>query len=155
MKNTVLLTTLAISIVAGSALSAGNEHKHGRHGPHLNFDAVDTNNDGKLTKEEMTAHMDARFDEADTDNDGLVSVDELRAQMKKRMEAKLDKRVAHVMDRHDENEDGLLNRDEMKPNRMGHMLKHADEDGDGTISREEFESMKDRRGKWHGKKKDG
>jgi len=153
MKNSVLLTTLALSIIAGSALMAGNGQQNGRH--HFKFDEVDTNSDGKVTQDEMIAHMQARFITADTNNDDLVSEDELRAHMENEMRKKIDRRVARMMNHHDGNDDGMLNMDEMKPKRMGKMIKHMDTDGDGAISKSEFQAMKGKHGKRHMFKDDG
>ena len=153
MKNSVLLTTLAACIVAGTTLAQGEEYRRAGPGSHFQFDEVDANSDGKITKAEILAHMEARFDKADANADGQVSEAELRSHIESEMAARIDKRVSHMMARHDENGDGQLNKNEMKPHRLGKMLKHADADGDGAISRAEFDAMKDKRGK-HRKHKD-
>ena len=153
MKNTVLLTTLALSIVAGSAVMAENGQQRG--GQHFKFEEVDANSDGKLTQDEMIAHMQARFSASDANNDGQVSEDELRAHMESEMRKKIDRRVSRMMLHHDDNEDGMLNMDEMKPKRMGKMMKRMDADGDGAISKAEFEAMKGKHGKRQMFKDDG
>lgn len=153
MKNTVLITTLALSIAAGAAYAAGSEKHRGGHGPRINFEEVDTNNDGKLTQAELTAHAEMRFDQTDTDKNGMISENELRARIAAHMAERTDRRVQQMMDRHDANSDGQLSQDEMKPKHAGKMMKRADTDGDGAISKDEFEAMKDKRGK-HRKTKD-
>jgi Ca2+-binding EF-hand superfamily protein len=147
MKNTVLMTTLALSIAAGTAYAAGSEKHRGGHGPRINFEEVDTNKDGKLTESELMAHAKTRFDQADADKDGMISEDELRARIAAEMAERTERRVQHIMERHDANSDGQLSQDEMKPQYAGKMMKRADTDGDGAISKDEFEAFKDRRGK--------
>lgn len=146
MKNTVLLTTLSLTIIAGATLSTASEGHGPGKGPHFSFEEMDANNDGKLTGNEMSAFMASHFADADTNGDGFVNADELRAHMQERMAMSLDKRVAHMMERRDTNGDGQLSADEMQPRRMGKMMKHADSDGDGAISRDEFDAMKSMRG---------
>ena len=43
---------------------------------------ADTNKDGKITKEEWTAHHDAMFSHMDANKDGVISKDELKPKMK-------------------------------------------------------------------------
>lgn len=144
MKNSVLMTTLAVSIAAGS-IAAGYERGADGHGPRHSFETLDINNDGRITPQEMGAHMDARFDKADLNGDGLVSADELRTRMQKRDTERMDRRISKMMQRHDANGDGLLNKDEMKSKRLNRMMKFVDENGDGSISKSEFENMQQKR----------
>lgn len=155
MRNSVLFTTLALSIVAGGAFAAGNGSGPGKHRPQHSFEELDANGDGKITQDEMAAHMQARFAERDANGDGQLSEDELRSFMQDKANKKIEKRISHMMKRHDANDDGQLAMEEMKDGRMGKMMKRADADGDGSISKEEFEAMKEMRGKHRGKKKDG
>ena len=46
------------------------------------FKALDTNGDGKLTKDEVPSQIKARFEDADANHDGEVSKEELIALMK-------------------------------------------------------------------------
>ena len=142
MKNTFLLTTLSLSIVAGAALSAGSGHGADRHGPRPTFEELDANGDGALTKTEMEAHVAQRFNAADTDGNGQIDKAELRARLQDHAAKKIDKRVEHILERRDANGDGQLSRDEMKPGRMAGLMSRADKDGDGALSRAEFEAMK-------------
>lgn len=153
MKNTVIMTTLAVTIIAGAAFAAGSEKSHRGHGPRLNFEEVDANKDGKLSKDELAAHAEARFNQTDTNNDGLVSEAELRARIAQRMEDRADRKVSRMMKHHDANDDGQLSQDEMKPKHADKMMKRVDTDGDGAISKAEFDAMQDKHGK-HRKNKD-
>lgn len=51
--------------------------EHGRHGPRK----LDTNKDGKISREEAAQHphLAQNFDQLDTNKDGALSKDELRA----------------------------------------------------------------------------
>lgn len=155
MRNSVLLTTLALSIACGSALAAGDGSGPGKHRSHHSFEELDANGDGKITQDEIAAHMQARFAQRDSDGDGQLSAEELRSFMQERANRKIEKRISHMMKKHDANGDGQLAMDEMKEGRMGKMMNRVDADGDGTISKEEFEAMREMRGKHRGKKKDG
>jgi Ca2+-binding EF-hand superfamily protein len=80
------------------------------------FDAVDTNKDGKLEVAEMDAHREAmhgqmrahgeeRWKAADTDGDAAISRDEAKVAMP---------RLAADFDKVDANGDGKVTRDEMR-----------------------------------------
>src|SRR5690348_4645322 len=43
------------------------------------FEAMDTNKDGKISKEEFNAHKDAMFRKMDTNGDGYISKEEMMA----------------------------------------------------------------------------
>ncbi|QGX98927.1 calcium-binding protein [Roseovarius faecimaris] len=155
MQHSVLLTTLAISIAAGGALSAGDGTGPGKHRPQHSFEELDANSDGMITQAEMEAHMQARFSRQDANGDGLLSEDEMRSFMQEKANKRIEKRISHMMKRHDANGDGQLAMDEMKDGRMGMMMSRVDTDGDGAISKEEFESMQMMRGKHRGMNNDG
>lgn len=122
--------------VVGMAFAGQGKNGHGG-GMYQHFDEVDTNADGFVTQDEMTAHRAARFAEKDTDGDGALSKDEMRAGMMARMEERLD----HMFSRMDADNDGKLAQSE-----MGHkgkrMFERADTDGDGKISKDEAKTMR-------------
>lgn len=154
MKNSVLIASLGLAIIAGGAVASSDKAGARDHRPHHSFEELDANGDGKLMPEEMAAHMQARFEGADTNGDGALSKDELRARVEERMAKRADKYVDHMLERHDANGDGALTMDEMKPRDEGKMFARMDADQDGAISKEEFESMRAKakeRGHKHGK----
>ena len=57
------------------------ERHHGRFGPHIDWEAADTDHDGKISWAEFqaaaTAHLKERFDKLDANHDGFISKDEL------------------------------------------------------------------------------
>jgi len=161
MKRAILFSGIAAIALTGSlALASGAGHDgykghKGMHGPRINFEELDANNDGKVTQEEMSAHAAARFASADTDGNGSLSVDEMKSQMAtrsaERIAERADKMTARLMEKRDTNGDGELSMEEMQPKNQGKMFSRLDKDGDGAISAEEFAAMKGKhnRGKRH------
>ncbi len=52
------------------------------------FDAIDTNNDGKISHDEYVAKSENRFKAMDTNSDGSVSSEEFKEACKKKWEEK-------------------------------------------------------------------
>ncbi len=145
MKNTILISALAVSIVIGGTLGVTAQGHGGQlgQGPHHSFDEIDANGDGQITAREMAAHRQARFQAMDTNGDGKVSADE--------MQARMENRVSRMMTRADKDGDGSLSMEEMQDMRRGAMMDRADTDADGVISQAEFDAMhQTRRGKMKG-----
>jgi len=128
-------------------------HRDGQHGP--SFEKLDTNSDGKITKDEFVSDVKSHFLEADANKDGKVTKDELkqaadkkREEFKARLDDKLkesDKNgdgkwskdelpppVAHRFDKLDTNHDGFLSQDELKAAKLGGDVKHPDGDAKRT-----------------------
>ena len=156
MKKTTAFTALAVAamIAAGSSAMAFGGHKnHGDgergHGPRMNFEELDTNADGNLSKDEMQEGAKGPFTNADANADGKITKEEMVAAAGERAAKRFDKMV----ERHDADKDGALTLDEIKTGkreaRMEKMFDRVDADNDGFISKEEMEDM---RGK-HGRRK--
>lgn len=144
---------LTIALLSGLAMTAGAVQAQGeRDKP--DFATLDLNGDGALTLEEMQNQAAARFAAADADGNGGLSLEELTAAANGRMAERLDR----MFDRLDANEDGLLQADEMRPDRgaerAARMFDRIDADDSGTITQAEFDSareaMRDRGGKRQG-----
>lgn len=150
MKRAVMITgvtvlALTLGAVGASAKGFGDHGgKGGPRGPQINFEQIDANADGLITKEELAAHAKARFDEQDTNGDGTLTVEELRAAAEKMRE----NRMQRMLERRDANNDGVLSFDEMQPqgDRADRMFERLDKNGDGQISAEEFAELKMKRG---------
>jgi len=152
MKRAVLISGIAILTLSGTLAFAAGQGGHGKmgfdKGPRHSFEELDANADGKLTQEEMKAHAKARFDAADTDKNGALSADELSARMQAEASERAGKFGARMIEKRDANDDGELSLEEMGPRDGGErMFSRMDADGDGAISAEEFAEMQA-----HGKK---
>jgi Ca2+-binding EF-hand superfamily protein len=118
-------------------------------GPKVQFEELDTDGNGEITKAEMEAHKASRFATADSNGDGKLSAEEMAAQARKRAT----KRVGKMISRLDKDGDGMLSQEEManRGGRHGDMFVRVDSDGNGAISKEEFEQARQHRGgKWRG-----
>ncbi|MCK0101912.1 EF-hand domain-containing protein [Pseudohalocynthiibacter sp. F2068] len=144
MKDNYRIAALVALMVGAIGVTGVVEARegHGRYGPEHDFSELDADGDGLVTMEEMVAHREARFDSADTNSDGFLSAEEMTAQAQERVA----RRVARMIERHDENGDGQIGKDEMNghEDRRAHMFERMDSDGDGAISEEEFEEGKAR-----------
>ena len=125
------LTTAAAGTLAVAKPGFGPE----RHKP--TFEQLDADGNGALSKAEIAAMGLARFDAADTNGDGLLSAEEMTAKAQQRIA----KRTAAMIERFDKDGDGALSAEEM-PQRRGpqQLLDKADTDGNGSISKAEFDT---------------
>jgi Ca2+-binding EF-hand superfamily protein len=97
------------------------------------FERLDTNKDGKLTKDELPERPADRIMKADADGDGAVTKEELQAARDKMGGQMADK----LFERFDANKDGKLTRDEL-PEKLADRIMKADADGDGAVTKEEI-----------------
>ncbi|WP_299830764.1 EF-hand domain-containing protein [uncultured Roseobacter sp.] len=140
MKNTVftgLIAATAIAVAGGAVYARG-----GHHGAPIDFETLDSNSDGQITKEEMQARGAARMASADTDGDGFLTKEELEAAGAERARAF----ASRMIERLDANADGKLSAEEMqKPDRAERAERRfdrVDTDGNGTISEAEFDAAR-------------
>lgn len=155
MKTKVLMVAIAMGLVltAADANAQGRDGHMGR-GPGIDFATMDLDSDGSVTMEEIEAAHAARFADADTDGDGGLSADELTAQATANNAERMARGIERMLSRMDENEDGILQMDEMKPRGgrgLDRMFSHLDADEDGAISADEFEAAKAERGEGRGR----
>lgn len=160
MKKTTLIT--AIALVAAIGTTATLASAKDRHGPRMDLTEMDTNNDGSITKAEVSEFYAARFAQADTDGDSALTKEELLAAMADRfgddMSERAEKRFDRMFARMDADESGTLTLEEQsKDERTARMFERLDADEDGAISSAELEDAKSKRGngKKRGKGKDG
>lgn len=144
MKTKIVMAGLMLGLVAMAGAAQAENHRE-RPG----FATLDTDGDGFLSMDELQARGAARFADADTDGDGALSEAELIAAAN----ARATERAAEMIARMDDNGDGLLQSDEMRPrggNMAARMFTRADTDGDGLISEAEFQAamahLRERRG---------
>ncbi|MEM9852234.1 MAG: hypothetical protein AAF761_09580 [Pseudomonadota bacterium] len=107
----------------------------------MNFDRMDADGDGFITRAEIDASAAERFARADTNGDGGLDADEIRAAREARRKA----RAERVFARLDVNGDGLLQAEEVARRGNGRFFDRADADSDGRISKAEAEAMRAKR----------
>jgi hypothetical protein len=76
MKKPVLAATAILMALTTPAFAAGGNYET-EHGIGARFNAIDTNDDGALSPQEIADANDHYFDEADINADGTVTRDEL------------------------------------------------------------------------------
>ena len=144
MKTSLLLASVAAGLtLAGSAMARDAQP------PRMDmpvFEEIDLDGNGGVTAEEMQQARDAmkaaRFAQADTNGDGALSVDELTAAAQNDRADRMAERIARMVERFDDNDDGMLQADEMGRDgaqRGGdRMFSRADANNDGSLSAEEY-----------------
>ncbi|MCY0093227.1 hypothetical protein [Hoeflea ulvae] len=169
MKKTILATLAAalIASVAAPALAASQRGDHER-GPRIErlMERFDTNKDGAVDLDEVSAHRQSMFESADTENSGSLSQDELKAfgdmrkemrdqnreerradrkEMKDGKQAKQGDRDGRMAGKHDGKghgkKDGKRHGEGKRGQRGGMQLERLDADKNGEISLEEFASV--------------
>jgi Ca2+-binding EF-hand superfamily protein len=136
------LVLAAVTLTAGMALARDG-------GMRPDFATLDLDGDGMVTLAEMQAQPAARFTAADTDADGALSLQELTAQL---ANGAAD-RAARMLERLDENGDGLVQSSEMAARatgQMDRMFDRLDADNDGNLTAAEFDAAP-----MHGQGRDG
>jgi Ca2+-binding EF-hand superfamily protein len=161
MKTFAAISLAALTLAAPALAQDMPGMQGGPGGPGMMFEQFDTNGDGSVTLEEVTAFQDARFAKADTNGDGKLDQAEMVAQaeamqaemlarMAERMKAEAPKRVAHMMIELDTDSDGLLSPEEAAAMGMGKGMEtifvKLDADGDGTVTLEEAQAFRPERG---------
>lgn len=137
-----LLGGVAMLLAVGPAMAEKGKTME-RHKAHL--EELDTNKDGKISRDEVKAAHDARFNSVDTDGNGSVSLEEFQAAEERRKQMRLQRKF----ERADKNGDGVLTSDELDSRRDGHFDK-IDKNGDGEISAKERKAAHKMMGKHRG-----
>ncbi len=106
------------------------------------FKAADTNNDGRITKQEHRQALEQKFSKMDTNRDGTISASEIEAgSALKRDQADMKKASKHAGADHlrmaDANHDGLLTKAEYDAS-CESAFSDADRNADGFLSQGEF-----------------
>lgn len=155
LKTTVAAFAL-LGIVAGSAAFAekGPAGQGDRGAMFLEmFDAIDADQDGKVTLAEMEAHRTAMFTAHDANGDGKMDAEELSARQLARFSETLADRTARMIDNRDADGDGSLSLAELDAGPGQRGFARMDTDNDGAISKAELEAAGDdmRKGRKHRK----
>lgn len=168
-----VFSALALSVALGAVAADAKPFGPRGMGPQefggaFIFGEIDTNADGFITANELTAKGRERFDTADVNGDGFIDGDELQARQQAAMDriaehADEDRReraeehgemmIERMLDRADENGDGKLSFAELDAARPDRMFDQMDANGDGKISEMEFHVATQHRG-GHGPRSD-
>ena len=135
-----VIAALAIPALAYAAADATPK------GPHKGgiFERLDTNKDGEITFEEMTAKSSERFSKLDKDGNGSISVEEMTFR-KKEFFDKLDADGSGSISKEEARAFHEMKREERKERHSARMLEILDTDNDGTVTKEEFAAASDKR----------
>lgn len=101
------------------------------------FQKQDTNNDGKISLNELLIFREAQFHRLDGNNDGSLSRQEVSAGNKR-----FDRKLMENFDLVDSNQDQMLSREEFLAAARRKFL-HMDENRDGTLSENELLDARD------------
>jgi Ca2+-binding EF-hand superfamily protein len=151
LAGAVVVSGLATGAIAQEGPAAGQQ------GPRMAemFAAMDADQDGKVTQDELAAHRAAMFAAADTNGDGSLSADELAARELARFTETMADRTARMIERRDANGDGVLSADEIGEGPMEDHFARIDSDDDGAISQAEAEAAGERFAEHRGKRRHG
>lgn len=163
MKNTTKIlagTILGTAILSASVVMASPMGGPRHHNPDAFFERFDANEDGAVTKEELTQRKASRgkkLEEADTNKDGVLSKAEMRDHMMQRFEKRVEKRFAKL----DTDGNGSVSKEEReamhakmekrhggsekRAKRMERQFDRLDANDDGKVTKEEMAKMKDHR----------
>lgn len=83
----LLISFLAIGLSAHGRGKKGMDEWHKEH-----FKKMDTNGDGKISKEEWTAFHDEKFTKLDKDGDGQISEEDMKEFRKEKKENRKNKK---------------------------------------------------------------
>ena len=106
------------------------------------FEDLDINNDGKVSKEEIRERREIAVQSMDLNGDKKLSAEELMQQHTKRAQLSVNRMIKEL----DSNGDGSLSFAELKKSRhlrnLGRMFDRLDNDNDGYISKDEVQRVK-------------
>lgn len=137
MKRAIIISTLVAGLAIPTAIVMAKGFSHHGGMKMEMFDKMDSNQDGKLSLDEMPDHRQKYLDKMDMDNDGFISKEE--AEAKRGGHHK--NRMAMMMQRLDSDGDGKITRSEFTSHAT-EMFNKADENGDGVVTEDEIGNMK-------------
>lgn len=144
MKRKIIIGSMiaALAIPAIAMAATDGPHK----GPHKGgiFERLDTNKDGEITFEEMTAKSTERFSKLDKDGNGSISVEEMTVR-KKEFFDRMDKDGSGSISKDEARAFHEMKREARKVRHAYRMLEILDIDKNGIVTKEEFAAASDKR----------
>ena len=148
MKIDFALSALTLAAFVGAGLTTAAIAGRGDDiGPlqDLNFEILDADKDGKVTKAEVDAATAARIKAGDTNADGKLSAEELAAMQIKAMTERATQRAAKMIEKLDTDGDKMLSDVEIAAGKgRADMFEKIDADGDGAITKVEADDARAR-----------
>ena len=152
------LGLLGMALVPAQAADQADK-KQAKADPAALFKKLDTNNDGKLSKEELKAgpikaeKADKVFDKLDTNKDGSLNADELKVLAARKAGGRVN--PAELFKKLDINSDGKLSKEEVgkaplvqdNAKRLDKVMQRLDTNNDGFLNEEEFKKLAELRKK--------
>ncbi len=151
--------TVASALVLALAAGAAQAWPHGDRagapgrGPHMmmpSFEELDTDGDGRITREELEAKRLERIRSMDPDGDGFITLEEMKTrageEARKRAEAMAERMFTEL----DADKDGKISAAEALgarmagPQGMERLFDRVDADDDGAVSKAEFDRAAER-----------
>ncbi len=147
--STAIVTAAVIGVLGITAIDPAFAYgaKKGARGfgPHLTFTQMDADGDGQVTTGEFAAVRTTRFEAQDTNGDGLLSPEEMTAAAIERARARAAKHIERMLKKNDADGDGQISLAELPgQDRSEKIFKHMDADGDGVISADEFAAAREK-----------
>lgn len=104
------------------------------------FATLDTDGNGQITEDDLTARMAARFAAADADGSGGLTAAEMVAMAEAIRQEQMAARLADRLARIDDSADGEIQIDELQARAPSgvHFFDQFDTDNDGAVSAEEY-----------------
>lgn len=143
-----LLLAGAAAILTGAAVAPVlAQPGHGRGGPGMSLlETFDTNDDGRVTQEEIDTYRQQQISRFDRDQNSQLSIEEYQALWAEAMR----ERMVRQFQRHDRDGDGQVTLEEFQA-RYTDLVADRDDNNDGALTRDELRP----RGRHHHDHDDG
>ena len=139
-----------VALVGGTLALSGASDAQSRgmgHGAVFDFDTLDRDGSGSITREDLDAARTDMVAGIDADGDGLISAEEIAAFHMRGAQERADAMAARMIEALDADGDGMLSAAELLVRPMSarmtqRMFDRIDADGDGTVTREEWDNAR-------------